>query len=458
MTPRPSRGLVYFLLAVLHTTACLAVDLRHRSVSSSGQFVVYCENRELRTRVASFAEEVKTDVLRALREGDDWKIPVVFTIEPETDPKAQASPVRLQFVNTVAGPKIDIAVRVGDDPSKVFLQRHIIRALLLEIAWRERPRAAFAERPAEPPWWLSEGLLQGIRSRAGQRDPEIFRSIVNTEKFPPLEKILARPPVQLDTAAGTVDRACALALTEALLRLPSGPANLGRFLRSWPDPAGDPAALLVKHFPVLAQSPQSLAKWWMLQFATLGKSGSWQGLSPAEADTELRSLLTLDIASGKPPRNERHPISDFEKYIRLPGAKPALILAQARISTLASRAHPLFQPIVAEYSEICGLLAGGKTKGIAERLANTERFRAAVLQRHEMITDYMNWYEATQTPGVTGEFDRYFRAVESLEAKKNAAQAVDPKIADFLDSIEQEFAPLRPNTMPGDTSAASAGR
>ncbi|MEO6786931.1 MAG: hypothetical protein ABI318_12435 [Chthoniobacteraceae bacterium] len=460
MTPRPARALPIFLvLSLLQAAACLAVDLRHRSASNSGQFVIYCDDRNVRGRVVSFVEEVKAEVLRTLHENDGWQFPIVVTIEPADPAQAQAAPVAIQLVSTVAGPKIDVAVRVSDDPAKVFLERHIVHALLLEIAYRDRPPIRLGERYAEPPWWLTEGILQGIRSHAGQRDPDIFKSIVNTEKLPSLGKILTQPPVQLDTAAGAVDRACALALTGALLQLPGGPANVGRFLRAWPDAHGDALALLAKQFPILGESPQALAKWWTLQLAALGKSDEWRGLSPTEADAELRTLLTFEISAGKPPRNERFALADFGKYIKLPGARPALRLAQVKIVTLSTKAHILFRPILSEYEEICGLLANGKTKGIAERLAAADRFRASILQRHGLITDYMNWYEATQTPGSTGEFDRYLRAVEIHDAKKNLPAApVDPKIADYLDSLEQDFAPLRPNMLPGTETAGSAGR
>ncbi len=460
MTLRPTRGRsIFCLLAWLSATAVsVAVDLRHRSLSNSGQFAIYCDDRELRGRVVGFVEEVKTEILRVLREKDDWKFPIVIALEPDPTQHAQSAPVTITLVNTVAGPKVDVAVRIGDDPAKIFLQRHIVHALLLEMAYRERPPIRGGERFAHPAWWLTEGLLQGIRAHAGTRDPDIFKSIVNTEKLPSLEKMLGQPPVRLDSAAGAVDRASAFALTEALLHLPGGPANLGRFIRAWPDAGGDPLTLLASHFPVLGQSPQSLAKWWTLQLAALGKSETLRGLSPAEADAELRGLLTLEIATGKPPRNERFELKDFEKYSRLPGARPALRIAQVKIVTLSSRAHILFRPILAEYAEICGILASGKTKEIAERLARTERFRGSVLQRAGEITDYLNWYEATQTPGRTGEFDRYLRAAENHDAKPQPAAPVEPKIAEYLDSLEQEFAPLRPNMIPGTESAGSAGR
>ncbi len=459
MIPRPARAVLFFFLgALLHgalRTAAFAVDLRHRSVSGSGQFVVYCDDRDARGRIVSFVEDVKGQLLRVLHDRDEWKIPIVISIEPEGEPSSVSS----TLVNTVAGPKVDVVVRLGDDPAKILFQRHIVHVLLLEIAYRDRPPLRGGEHFALPPWWLTEGLLQDMRAHAGMRDPDIFKSIVNTEKLPSFEKLLTQPPLQLDTAAGAVDRASAFALTTALLNMSAGPANLGRFLRAWPDGSRDPLTLLARHFPMLGDSPQSLAKWWTLQLAQLGKSETLRGLSAAEADAELAALLAFDITSGKPPVSQHYVLADFEKYIKLPGARPALRLAQVKISMLSSRAHVLYRPILKEYEELCGLLASGKTSGVADRIARAERFRASALQRSEMIADYLNWYEATQTPGSTGQFDRYLRAVEDRDAKKRQPAApVDPRIAEYLDALEQEFAPLRPNMLPGDEPTGSARR
>jgi hypothetical protein len=265
--------------------------------------------------------------------------------------------------------------------------------------------------------------------------------------------------VQLDTAAGAVDRACALALVEALLRLPAGPTNLSRFLRAWPDASGDAPTLLAKHFPILGESPNALAKWWTLQLAALGKSDEWRGLSPTEADAELRTLLTLDITAGKPPHTQRFALTDFEKFIKLPGARPALRLAQVKIVTLSTKAHILYRPILTEYEEICGLLSDGKTKGVAERLAAADRFRNSILLRYQHITDYINWYEATQTPGSTGQFEKYLRAVDGHDAQKGRPAApANPRIVEYLDSLEQDFAPLRPNMIPGTRTTGNAER
>jgi hypothetical protein len=443
---------------VLFTASLFGVDLRHRSISGSGQFAIYCDNREFRGLLVGFVEANKGELLRILQERDDWKFPIVMALETESDAQPQAQPVVTTLVNTIAGPKIDMAIRLGGDPTKVSLQRHIVHALLLEMAYRERPPVRGGERYAEPPWWLVEGLLHAIRSHNNIRDPDIFKSIVNTEKLPSLEKILTQPPLHLDAAAGAVDRASSLALVEALLRLPSGPKNLVRFIHAWPDAGGDAVTLLAKHFPMLGESPQSLAKWWTLQLAAQGQSGQWRAMSPAESETELNKLLQLEISVGKPPRKERFALGDFERYVKLPGARPALRIAQVNIVTLSARSSSAFQPILAEYEEICGRLSNGRTKGVADRIAAVERQRRSLLQRLGEITDYVNWYEATQTKGTTGQFDNYLKAVESLEPKPRPVLPVDPRVADYLDSLEQEFAPLRPNMLPGLQPEQSARR
>ena len=50
---------------------------------------------------------------------------------PADAQQSAVQPVTISLVNTVAGPKVDVAVRVGDDPAKVFLQRHIVRGITL---------------------------------------------------------------------------------------------------------------------------------------------------------------------------------------------------------------------------------------------------------------------------------------------------------------------------------------
>ena len=417
-----------------------AADLKNRSTSASGQFVVYCDDRELRGRVIMFVEDTKDRVLRLLREPEDWDFPIVMTIDPAVPGKAEAG-VRLSLVHTVGGGKVEMNVRIGDDPSRIFLQKHIIRAMLIEMAYRDLPPVN-GKAIVDAPWWLVEGMIQSFRRRDGELNADVFKSIADRSKLPALGKFVTQPPVLLTGVSGEVDRACAMCLVEALLGLPKGAENLTRFIRGWPSASNDPMGSLAYHFPTLADSDTSLAKWWSLQLARFADSERWQGLSLEESDRELSSILALQITVDKAGRTDRFSLADFERYIALPGAKQTLRAAQVRLVTFSTRANPLFRAIATDYEKIAAALVSGKTTNIAAKIAATEVYRKKLVERMALITDYLNWFEVTQTTGNNGVFDDYLRAMKAAEPKP--ALPPDPRISEYLDSLEKEFAPVLP--------------
>ncbi len=441
-TPRTG---ALILIALLLQGFLYAADLKNRSTSASGQFIIYCDDKDLRGRVVIFAEEVKERVLRILKERDDWDMPVLITLDPAIPGKTEPG-VNLALIHNPGGGKVEINVRIGDDPALIHLQKHIIRALLLEIAYRDRP-----PDPRTPivdaPWWITEGLIQTIRRRDGQLTTDVFKSIADRSKLPPLDKFITQPPLQLNNISNEVDRACALCLLEALLALPNGPENLTRYIRDWPAYHRDPVGGLTHHFPVLAESEKSLSKWWTLQLARFADSERWQGLTLEQTDRELTTLLDLQIAVDKTGRTERYPIADFEKYLPKPGAKQTLRATQTALIALSARANPLFRPIITDYEQITALLIAGKTKDLPARITAAETYRKKLTQRMALITDYLNWYEATQPTGRNGVFDEYLRSTKAAQPKPPAPP--DPRITEYLDTLEKEFEPLiPPGTQP----------
>ena len=437
-------------MAWLLGSHAFGADLKNRSTSRTGQFIVYCDDRELRSRVVSFAEELKADALQILRETDGWssmRAPVVVTIDP-AEPGAKVPPAQVRWVNTVAGPKIDVVVRVGNDPSQVYLQSHLLKAMLLEMSYRHTTPPTTNESYAEPPWWLVEGILETIRTRNGFGSADIFRSIVNTEKLPSLERFLAQPPLHLDTAAGAVDRACAMCLVEALLALPNGAANLVRFLESWPSAAGDVQGALAAQFPALAGTEHALAKWWSLHLARFAAGDRTLGMSLEETDRQLAGLLSVEIPVEKSGRTQRYEIKDFVNFVKLKAARLSLQTQQVKIVSLGANAHPLFRPVLAEYEQIFSLLSMKKTRRIAERIDAIERYRSTIMEQMGQITDYLNWYEATQPAGRTGAFDPYIRRAEKMAEPV----PVDTRITEYLNQLEQDFAPIVPNGFPVSTT------
>ena len=73
------RALAVVAALLLATGLAGAVDPRQHS--DLKQFSVYCDDAPLRMRVASFAGEVRRDVMHLLGEGEAWKAPIVIVIE-----------------------------------------------------------------------------------------------------------------------------------------------------------------------------------------------------------------------------------------------------------------------------------------------------------------------------------------------------------------------------------------
>lgn len=411
-----------------------AVDPTQRS--SSKQFTVYCSDFALRARVVNFAEEIKADVLRLLNVNDAGQqgYPIVVTIERASVGEALA-PATVQLYEVGHGFKVQIDVRIGNNPAAVNLQKHLIRAVLLEFAYRQRPDAVRGGTAyLEPPWWLVEGMLQVMRRRETGVDTSFFQRLIKTDRLPDLEKLIATTPNDLGQASRSIDEACAMCLVQLLIDQPDGRISLSRFLRQLPDSGQDSVAALKKAFPQL-QSEQSLQKWWTLNIARLSATDRFQGLSPEETDAQLAALLSFELPTNKQDEKRSFTVGEFAQYLKLPASRAALATAQSNVVALSAQANALYRPVVAEYEQILGLLGRGKTSGLKERLLRVENYRETVLRRTAEIADYLNWIEATQIATRSEKFDGYLQVANEMETpvKRN-----DP-ISRYLDEIAQEF-------------------
>ena len=412
-----------------------AVDLKNRSDSSSQQFTVYCDDTALRQRVASFVEEVKTDVLRLLGESAGRGAPIVITIEPARVPlKRGESPVIVRPVQSDGGFRVEVLVKFGDDPAAVHLHKHIVCALLLEYSYRERSLQG-GERYTEPPWWVVEGATQIFRRRETGIDVDFFKAIVAANNIFPLEEMLGPRVEGLGTAALAMDQNLAMCLVQLLVDQPGGRESLARLIREWPQGHTSPVAALTSAFPAIL-SQQSLQKWWTLGLARFAASDRHRGMSMEETEREMNARLMFDFATGKADQRKSYTIADFEEFMKLPGSRAALDARHKEILALSLRANPLFRPILADYEEIFALLARGKTRGIRDRLVKVETYRATMLKRMGDITDYMNWFEATQPIKYSHAFDGYLKLLEEIKAQENRGPEA---IARYMDEFEREY-------------------
>ncbi len=425
-------------LAALVVAICLpayAADLRQQSVSRSRQFIVFSSDIRLRQRVASYADDLTADVKQLLGGIGLWKTPIVITIERAATADGPAPPPVLRLVDTPAGQKIELDVKIGADPAAVNMQKLILRALLLEYAYRGIPVAGGSSY-VEAPWWVVEGLIEIERRREAGIDSDLFRRLVETNHLPPIQNFLMEKPDELGPTALAVDRALAMGLLQMLVEQPDGRLNLAHFIRDWPQSNGDPMALLAKEFPAVAGKPETLQKWWTVNLARYAAADRYEGLTVADTDKALEALLQVEFVINKMGEKRTFAVSDYKEFVKLPGSRATLANRRTEIIALSSRANALMRPVVSDYEQIFTSLSQGKTRGLRERLAKVEDYRGLVLKRTSQIADYLNWFEATQMKSKSGAFDNYLKTVEELMEQDKKQKG---PISEYLDELESQF-------------------
>ncbi len=411
-----------------------AIDLRQRSESGDKQFIVYSEDVRLRQRVASFADEVKAEVAQVLSETERWKAPVVITLARATTMDQAGGAAQLRLAETQPGFKIEIQVKIGDDPAAVHLHKILLHAVLMEYAYR-RTGIAAGQPVVDPPWWIVEGILEMARRRAEGSESGLFRRLVEANRLPPIGGFLAEKPDEMGPTAMAVDRALAMCLLELLIEQPDGRANLGRLLRDWPQSNGDPAALLARNFPSVGSGP-ILQKWWTLNLARFAVEDRYQGLSAEDTEKALAPLLQVDAVINKEGEKKTFAVAEYEQYLKFPTSRVALNGRHAEVLALSTRANLLFRSVVKDYEEILSLLARGKTHGLRDRLAKAEEYRQRALRRSTDIADYLNWFEATQMHSRSGVFADYLKTAAEISEQDRKQKG---PVARYLDELEKDL-------------------
>ncbi len=419
---------------------CLTSDwvqaaLTERSISVSRQFLVYGPDARLRGVVCDLAESTKKDLLGLLRQHDQWKLPVVIGAQLAQANLPDAQPAMLTLSQTEGGLKLQLDLAIGTDVDPRAIQREIVRALLLEIAYRDGPPVAPGTVSAQIPDWLLEGMAARVSASDTSQAIAPLVQLAAADKIAPLAEVLTQRSSLLDSSSRVVYRAYSLALVEMLTSTPDRAASLITWIKGLPVMAGDPADSLIAHFPMFSADKGGVNAVWKAGLERLLSAEKTRLLSIDETETALGPLLVIAVA--KPPASpSTYRLDEFANFIREPNAPAALQHASQQLLLLGTRANPISRPIVAEYQTIASQLARRKTKGIAARFEHLRTMRAALTRMTRGIDDYMNWFEATQAHGPSGLFVEYMKAAE---------RAADPRpprrdaISIYLSSLEGQL-------------------
>jgi hypothetical protein len=401
-----------------------------RSISASRQFIVYGTDVRVRGAICNLAELTKRDLLRVIDRRDEWATPIVINAQYPQANLPETPRAALNFSQTGFGLKLQLDLTIALDVSRPEVRRELLRAVVLEIMYRDRANVAAGTDYVSPPDWLLEGIQQ---SEFEPTATDLLAAPVAAQKILSLADFLNQRPELLDAPGRALYRAYSFALVQLLGQSPDGPHRLAKFIADLSAASNDSLADLQKHFPELSGSDGNVEKAWTTQIARLSVPRPYQLLGAAETERLLDEALHIKIAAGGSEKTWQ--LSEFAQWEKSAGAKSILDGLTRELSTLATRANPIYRPIVSEYAVITRLLAAGKRKGIAQRLERLSASRKTLARQMRGIDDYMNWFEATKGSALSGAFTDYMKAAE-------AAARPEPRrdpISVYLDVLEAQF-------------------
>jgi hypothetical protein len=304
-----------------------------------------------------------------------------------------------------------------------------LRAILLEMIYRNQTAIAPGDVYVDPPSWLVEGLLALTpnRDRAS-----LINGLAASKRVTPLNEFLRQRPELLDPAGRLLYRAYSLALVQLLIESADGHARLARYIDNLSFASTDPLRDLEAAFPQLAGNDE---KSWKSKIASMQSSGRSDLLSFSQTEEKLADLLRTKFPSAG---GGDKPVSLEDLYQKKLSSTQRLALQKfsQELMLLAVHGNPLLRPVVQDYQQLAAQLALGKNRALAARLAELKILRAKLSARMSEVDDYLNWFEATQLKTQSGLFEDYLNtssaAVPSIARRKDAFSA-------YLDAMEEQF-------------------
>ncbi|HEV3149280.1 MAG TPA: hypothetical protein VGZ24_11580 [Chthoniobacterales bacterium] len=198
-------------------------------MSPSQQFIIYGADGALRGAVSELAERTKANFLALLRRLDRWKTPVIINLQLSQADVPKIQPAALRFSQTGFGLKLQLDLTITQDVDGSLVERALLRAILLEIIYRNQPDIAPGTPYVQPPDWLLDGALALTPGR--DRGP-LVEALLLSEKIMPLEELLRpRSISDLDSPARLLYRAYSFALVQFAGRCNGRACAAGRLHR-----------------------------------------------------------------------------------------------------------------------------------------------------------------------------------------------------------------------------------
>ena len=393
--------------------------------------VIYGADAALRGTISELAEQTKANLLALLRQRDGWKTAIIINLQPQQANLPEIPPADLRVSQTGFGVKLQLDLTVGQNLDGSLIERQLLRAILLEIIYRHEGNLAPGTILVGPPDWLVQGALA---LTPGRNRETLIRALSITDKRKSLEEFLGQRFDLLDSAGRMLYRAYSVAFVQLLLDEGGGHARLAQYVSNISHASNDPIADLKVSFPPLREE---MERKWQSMVARLSEHQTYQLLTFAESERRLDELLQLKVSDGSRNRGRSKPadLNELARRKLSTDEKSAVNQVSQDLLLLIASAHPVLRAVAREYQQIAALLARGKRRGIAKRLARLNVTRRDLATRIGEIDDYMNWFEATQMESQSGAFNGYLKAAN--QSQVSAPRRRDP-LSVYLDALEDQ--------------------
>lgn len=419
-------------------------------VSSSGQFSVMGRDTNVCGTIASRAEDVRREILRALRlpKDDKWANSIVIKLEDKAGKVTMGNPVRVSTLILNEKLVYEITVYIGRGIPLEDLYNGITAMSLFELMLRGVNPNGLPDQLSLPPW-LMYGIQQAVLWNAKMLDHQLYAALFERDEILKPDEILKSkdPEKELDATSFVAYRASCGALVLCLLNQKEGPESMRNMLKQAVLSAPDARAMLKRHFPQLNLTDTSLHKWWSLQMATMATPPLTESLTIFDTERRLDDILLLVEYDATTRRSAQISIHNIDRVVVLPDLPKQAQKMANDIVHLAHRAFPAYSSIISAYAKLMVLLQTQKPNpvGLKGKLDEIAKLRADMVKVSTRVRDYMDWYEITHgTVKRTASFDSYVRTMQMLNQQ---SKDVPTPISRYLDDIQalqqlKEKAPL----------------
>ena len=423
--PPISLALILLSIFVSNTRAATSSE---RSVSPSGQFIVYGGAADSRGAFSALSERTKSNLLAVLKRRDDWKIPIVVNLRSRAANLPELPAAQFRFSQTESGLKLQLDLTLSQDMNAAAIECQLARVILLEMIYRNQTGIASGDLYLDPPSWLVDGLLASLPNRS---HTAFAAALSVSQRDVSLAEFLGRRPESLDSTARELYRGYSFVLVQSLLESPDRRVRLCRYIDNLAFTSNDSLADLRVAFPEIG----NWEKIWKSKIAEVKASPDNGLLTFSQSEERLSEIL-----SGKLPavdgREKSLSLEDFSRTKSNAAQRLALQELGQQLLLLAARANPLLRPVIQDYQQIVGQVVLGKSHALPARLAELKTLRAKLSARMSEVDDYMNWFEAAKLETPSGMFDGYLKSAS--DGRAQTPKRKDP-LSVYLDAVEEQF-------------------